>query len=261
MRVSLCLVVVTMSALVAVFAQPVNADNLIVNGDFGTGDFSSWNSVSPDSFSFVDSTDGPIGAYYRGPNQGDYYYALFADWQTATLDQVVATVPGSSYAVDFWVNDLYGGSDFVAKWGPSQLLHLPTSYNDWNAPNLGWQEFSYIVPASGTSTEFSPLPAQLRIMLGSAMSVSSPCQSLLPSCSSARHCWDSAWLRLFVVGQVRCRSPLMKSRAGRSEWDIIPHRTGPLAVEIDHEASIALDVRREASLSQKSVSEQSQWKS
>lgn len=155
MRVSLCLVVVTMSALVAVFAQPVNADNLIVNGDFGTGDFSSWNSVSPDSFSFVDSTDGPIGAYYRGPNQGDYYYALFADWQTATLDQVVATVPGSSYAVDFWVNDLYGGSDFVAKWGPSQLLHLPTSYNDWNAPNLGWQEFSYIVPASGTSTDLS----------------------------------------------------------------------------------------------------------
>jgi len=35
----------------------------------------------------------------------------------------------------------------------------------------------------------------------------------------------------------------MKSRAGRSEWDIIPHRTGSLAVEIDHEASIALDVR------------------
>jgi hypothetical protein len=142
-----------MAAGVLVYtAQPLHADNIVINGSFENG-MTGWNANAPDPYPFnvlVDSPSGPIGAYVRGAD-GDYY-ALFDDWNTASLDQTLSTTPGTSYEVNFWINDQYGNSDLVVNWGSTQLLHVPSTYSNSQA-NAGWIDFDFVVPAGSTSTD------------------------------------------------------------------------------------------------------------
>ena len=131
-----------------------NTDNLVVNGSFDDG-LNGWTANAPDPFPFnvlADNPSGPIGAYVRGAD-GDNY-ALFDDWNTASLDQTLSTTPGTSYDLDFWVNDQYGSSDLVVNWGSTQLLHLPYAYKN-SQVNAGWTEFDFTVPAGSAATDLS----------------------------------------------------------------------------------------------------------
>src|SRR5208282_368158 len=80
---------------------------LISNGSFDSGDFSDWNPVISDVYTYVDN--GSTSLYT--PYGGNTYYALFGDVTPDTISQTVATTPGaSSYDINFWLNDTYGAS-------------------------------------------------------------------------------------------------------------------------------------------------------
>src|ERR1700760_359082 len=81
------------------FSAPAN--NLVINGSFESGDFSGWTlagtDVLPggnDNYYGVDSVDAHTGAYgaYFGPVGG-----------VLNLSQTIATIPGASYEVSFWL--------------------------------------------------------------------------------------------------------------------------------------------------------------
>jgi len=123
--------------------------NLVSNGSFETGDFTGWNiAISP--LTFVDG--GPSGSVVFAPHDGNYY-ALFGNTSVDAIDQQIATTPGASYDVNFWMNDQYGGSDLVVKWGGATLWHYSsTSPNP--SPN-GWVDVDLTAVASAASMDLS----------------------------------------------------------------------------------------------------------
>jgi protein with PEP-CTERM/exosortase system signal len=81
------------SAAVAFFlANPVRA-NLITNGGFETGNFAGW-TLSDEFTGFVTGSVGGVA-----PHSGNFQAALLF----AGIDQIVATTPGQSYTIDFWL--------------------------------------------------------------------------------------------------------------------------------------------------------------
>jgi hypothetical protein len=84
-------------------AQPVKA-NLITNGGFETGDFTGWTHVS-----------GRVTGTFDGvaSHSGNFQAVFVAG---VSLAQSVATTPGASYTIDF----------FLA-WGPAPLRRTPSS--------------------------------------------------------------------------------------------------------------------------------------
>lgn len=155
MRKSWCAVIAVV--IVSLFtATTALADNLVVNGGFETGDFTGWTltgggcvgaigSAPPPGCSGVDADPGPHSgtfAAYLGPNG-----------QTDTLSQSLATNPGQTYEVDFFLanTSLAGATTpntFTAAFG-DPLLNLT------DAGAFGYTEYQYWVTATGTSTDLS----------------------------------------------------------------------------------------------------------
>jgi hypothetical protein len=117
------------------FAHPAKA-NLITNPGFETGDFTGWTKVG---LADVIGTNSGIA-----PHSGNFQARLF----TGTLTQSVATTPGASYTINFFLALASNQShnSFSVSWGGVPILSL-TSQSPF-----GYTEYSFTETASTAST-------------------------------------------------------------------------------------------------------------
>jgi len=116
--------------------------NLVVNGDFETGDFTGWTTEAAPSGSLfgVSSTDphsGSYAAYFGGVTAGNY----------DVIYQLLSTNPGTQYVEDYWLANPYGGtpSDFLA-WNPD----IPGWVDVANNPSaFGYTNYSFDFTGTG----------------------------------------------------------------------------------------------------------------
>lgn len=73
-------------------AQTAAAENLLVNGDFETGDFSNWSYQSVESAS--------IAVSQEKPDTGKWAVKI-TGYGTSKISQTFATVPGQLYQVNY----------------------------------------------------------------------------------------------------------------------------------------------------------------
>ena len=129
-------------------SPPPSGTNLVANGNFATGDFTSWTLGGNDS-----NTPAPQ-LYIDTTAQGGSTYAAAIGSMGAdgTLSQTIATTAGQTYTLSFWLqNEGSTGNDFKAIWNGQTLLSLT------NAAQFGYTEYSYTVTATSSTTtlEFS----------------------------------------------------------------------------------------------------------
>ncbi len=135
--------------------------NLILNGNFGTGDFTDWTVTDP-SGSVVTSNLNGIAA--RSP---DTYFADFPNYTyqgNAPISQAFNTVPGDLYTVAFYLEPHNAPNhgdgvqnDFNVTFGSQVLMdgsvQGPSSSDGLNLPlSDSWNLYQYTVTASGSNT-------------------------------------------------------------------------------------------------------------
>src|SRR5450432_1894829 len=124
------------------------AQEVVVNGGFETGTFSSW--TATDSSGFTNVGSDPLFAH-----SGTFHANLGASPNVGTLTQTLATTPGQTYTLSFWLaNDGAAGggevNQFDALWNGTPVLtqtnvavSLYTHYT-----------FSLLAPTASTTLEF-----------------------------------------------------------------------------------------------------------
>jgi hypothetical protein len=117
---------------------------LVINGGFETGKFSGWTFNGDPRDNIVD--DGVQTGI--PPQSGQYEAALGQTGYLATLSQTLATTPGLSYSLSFWLNSPDGKTpnEFAVSWNGTTLL------DDVYLPATGWTNMQFVVSASATST-------------------------------------------------------------------------------------------------------------
>jgi hypothetical protein len=116
--------------------------DLIVNGDFETGDFTGWtlsgNTSDPTTFG-VDS---------NFPHSGNFAAFFGPVGSLGFLSQTVATTPGATYTLDFFVMNEDGTSpnEFSAAVGSTVVMDAV------NVPTFDYQEFRFNVTATAAAT-------------------------------------------------------------------------------------------------------------
>jgi hypothetical protein len=127
----------------AVTIAPAQAQNLVQNPSFETGDFTSWNTIAAASGSLFGvgtgfgASDGSFAAYF-GATGGQY----------DTISQAIATTPGQTYAFSFDLQNIgVGGDSFIASWDGGQVLNITPS-----SAEFGFTHFAYPVIASTALT-------------------------------------------------------------------------------------------------------------
>jgi PEP-CTERM motif len=130
-------------------ASLAHASNLVQNGSFETGDFSSWTLTGDTTFTGVCDVSTCPGNF--APEDGNFAGFFGPVGDTATLSQEIPTTPGQFYKIDFFLADPVGGDPiyFEADWGATVMKVL-----DKTSPLL-WTEFSFIEMATGTETDLS----------------------------------------------------------------------------------------------------------
>ena len=130
------------SPLVVTLNAPVN---LVANGNFATGDFTDWTLGGNDD-------DGQIVIDTNAEGGSIYAAGMGSMGANGTLSQTIATTPGETYTLSFWLqNEASGTNDFKAIWNGQTLLSLT------NATQSGYTEYTYTVTATSSTTtlEFS----------------------------------------------------------------------------------------------------------
>jgi T1SS-143 domain-containing protein len=111
--------------------------NLVLNGDFDfyNGQFytlNAWN-VSGSNITVAGGDNSGGAAYFYGSQ--------------TTISQTIATVPGTLYYVDFWVDNFGGSLNVLA--GGNQIGSVASSFTS------NWVEYDYQFVATGSSTTIS----------------------------------------------------------------------------------------------------------
>ena len=123
--------------------------NLVVNGNFATDSFSGWTLGG----NYTSTTYGPEIFIDTNAQGGSTYAAGMGSVSSdGTLSQTIATTPGQTYTLSFWLdNEASGSNDFTAIWNGQTLLSLS------NADAFGYTQYTYTVTATSSSTtlEFS----------------------------------------------------------------------------------------------------------
>jgi hypothetical protein len=111
--------------------------NLVVNGDFETGDFTGWT---------TDSGSVTTGSTYA--HSGTYGAQFGPVGSLGYLSQTLSTTPGTSYVLSFWLDSPDGDTpnEFQVSWDGTTLL------DEANIPAIGWTNIQFMVTATGTST-------------------------------------------------------------------------------------------------------------
>jgi len=141
-----------------------NADSLVTNGGFETGDFTGWTITGP--FACVGSTVSCEPSGYGldadpGPHSGLYAAYLGGSGPDDLLSQTLATTAGQDYTLEFFLAaPSFGGSytpnSFAILWDGSNVDTIT------NLVSSAYIEYTYSVTGSGSDTlEFdtSNLPA------------------------------------------------------------------------------------------------------
>jgi fibronectin type 3 domain-containing protein len=119
--------------------------NLVTNGGFETGDFTGWTPPDPNNvWAFVDYL-GMSGEIL--PHSGSFEADFATSGSLGYLSQTLATTPGASYLISFWVNNSLGDpNEFLVSW------HGANVFGPMSLPTVGWTNIQLQVTATGTST-------------------------------------------------------------------------------------------------------------
>lgn len=115
--------------------------NVVVNGDFSSGDFTGW--TLDGAFTGVATS----AAGYVAP-PGASYFVYFGDIGTcAELSQTISTTPGDFYDFSFWViGNGSGTSEFQAYWNENLVEAMGP------VPNQDWTQYTFVEQATSSST-------------------------------------------------------------------------------------------------------------
>lgn len=124
----------------ALLAASVGANaNLVVNGDFETGNFSGWN-VS------ANATGVTTGSYAQS---GTYGAALGHVGGLGTIAQTISTTAGASYDLSYWFFSDGGTPNyFDVLWNGVQIAGSQES----NAAAFAYTDFTFTVVGTGSDT-------------------------------------------------------------------------------------------------------------
>jgi hypothetical protein len=123
------------------FSAQLASANLVTNGGFETGNFSGWTLGGNQGFTGVNPSYAHSGSY------GAYLGAVGSD---TVLSQTIATTPGETYELTFWLSSPGGNTNdfsvFLAGNGP--LLNL------FNAGSFPYTQYTFNAVATNTSLIF-----------------------------------------------------------------------------------------------------------
>jgi Pro-kumamolisin, activation domain/Viral BACON domain len=135
--------------------------SLVQNGGFETGDFSLWTFLGDLTDSQGYFENGAVGASTFSDGSGTNWVhsgafgAAFGEGgQLAYLSQTLPTLPGQSYLLSFWLNNIYGATpnQFLVNWNTNSAS-TNTIFDQTDVPELdNWTNMLFVVTASGTNT-------------------------------------------------------------------------------------------------------------
>ena len=135
MRISIAALAIATSFLMGTAANA----NLVTNPGFETGDFTGWTQGGNTGFSGVDNAT---------PHSGTYAAFFGPVLSNGTLSQTLATTPGDTYSIDFWLaNEDTSGNNFFSVSFDGNVLNSMT-----DASSFGYTEFNFSGLASTSST-------------------------------------------------------------------------------------------------------------
>lgn len=115
-----------------------SATELVVNGGFETGDFTGW----------TDDGSSSVGTDSTAVHSGTYGVENGSVGSLGYLSQTLATTPGATYLLSFWLNSPDGQTpnEFQVSWNGTVL------FDETNLPALGWTNMQFVVTATSAST-------------------------------------------------------------------------------------------------------------